>query len=233
MTVAFGSLRRSTTASGRVGTRPIAGVIAVCVLLVAGTGCGSKHHAAPVHPLHPDYYGVAVRQQPSLNGEFKPHRKQDVMLTFADGRRILVPASATYYPTWDTVGCRTQSPIRADGSCSSPCQLQVGLATHERARWVRSFGSSGSCGHVGPVTTQGPIAFVTKRWLVTQDGTALPLPANGKVRLECMFPHDPSTPTTVVLPATAVQTKVRKGVMLDINLDTDGRVVSVVCKFGA
>jgi hypothetical protein len=231
MMVAFGSARRATTGSGR--RRPVAGVIAMCALLGAATGCGANHRAATVRPRYPDYYGVAVGQEPSLDGELTPHRTQAVTLTFADGRRILVPASATYYPTWDTVGCRTTSPIQADGSCSSPCQLQVGLATDGRARWVRSFGSSGSCGHVGPVTTQGPIAFVTRRWLVTNDGTALPLPPDGKVRLECMFPRAPSTPTTDVVAATAIPSKVRKGVMLDINLDTRGRVVSVVCRVGA
>ena len=110
---------------------------------------------------------------------------------------------------------------------------KFGLATHDRARWVSSFGSSGSCGHVGPVTTKGPIAFVTTRWIVTDDGTALPLPPDGKVRLECMFPRDASTPTTIVLAASAVPSKVRKGVMLDIDLDTHGRVQSVICRFRA
>lgn len=195
----------------------------ICAVALAGTSCGSKRQEA-VHPLYPNYYGVAVGQQPALNGEFKEHRTQDVTLTFVDGRRILVPATAAYLPDWIEV-CRTKSPQRADGSCRYPCQLQVGLATHDRAKWVRVFPSSAGCGHIGLSETTGPIASVTSHWLVTQDGTALPVPLNGKVDLACPF-----NPTPV--DATELPHKFPRAMRLKITLDAHGSAHLVTCQPG-
>jgi hypothetical protein len=206
---------------GGTGRARLVLLLAFVVALLVGTGCGSKH-AAAVRPLYPDYYGVAVGQQPALNGEFKEHRTQDVTLTFVDGRRILVPAAAAYLPDWIEV-CRTQSPQRADDSCRYPCQLQVGLATHDRAKWVRVLPSSAGCGHIGLSETTGPIASVTSCWLVTQDGTALPVPSSGKVELACPFNPTP-------IDATELPSEFPRAMRLKITLDAHGSVHLVTCQ---
>lgn len=190
-------------------------------MTVVATSCGSKHHAA-VHALYPDYYGVAISQQPALNGEFKTARSQNVTLTFFDGRRILVPATAAYLPDWITT-CRTKSPQRADGSCQYPCQLQVGLATHDRAQWVRVFPSSAGCGHLGLSETNGPIASVTSQWLVTQDGTALPVPLDGVVEVACPF-------NATAVKATELPRKIPHDMPLKTTLDAHGRLHLVTCQ---
>jgi len=197
-------------------------VVAMLGVVLVGTACVHKRRAQP--PLYPDYYGIAVGQQPRLNGEFKPHRRQNVTLLFADGRRILVPATAPYLPDTDTVGCRTESPERADGSCIYACRLQVGLATPKRARWVRQFSSSAACGRPGTGGTNGRITSVTSRWVVTQDGTAMPVRRDGKVQLAC-----PSfNPTRIA--ATALQHKAPHGTVLNITLDAQGNVQQVTCQ---
>jgi hypothetical protein len=210
----------------------LAVVFGICVLAACTASCGSKRHEA-VSPLYPDYYGVAITQQPSLDGEFPARRVTDVTLTFADGRRILVPSSARFLPTWNTEGCRTERPSRVDGSCNYPCQLQVGLASRDRAQWVRLLTSSRGCGRVGPPKTTGPIESVDSHWLVTQDGTAIPIRPSGKVEFRCMFPRHSTTPTTAILTATRVPDELPNGVEVEIMLDDEARVQNVTCQFGA
>jgi hypothetical protein len=64
---------------------------------------------------------------------------------------------------------------------------------------------------------------VTNHWLVTQDGTALPVPSSGTVELACPF-----NPTVVA--AIALPHKFPHDVPLKITLDGDGRVHLVTCQ---
>lgn len=144
-------------------------MIGICAVLVlfAASACGSGPAARSVTqpPRYPNFVGTAVALRPDNGGEFFAPQHDAVTLTFADGRRLVVPRSV------QTLGargllCRTRDLNRADGTYGPPCHLQAFVA-NGRARWIEVIGAA----------RVGMAVMGSDRWLVFSDGTALPLPA--------------------------------------------------------